>query len=256
MEESYIIAFRAGSSGRFVANLLYCLLVPEAYNNIKLSTTEYNSAHNNNAFSLTYNISNSLSIRPASRDDIYESFVFVKDPGIIALHTPPKFKIIKEKFPNTKIIIISFTDNEQSEILANSFYKNGIESLKRNNFEPNNPEALKLCITYFQMFNKPYNEKLSNILELEQVFLKMEQDIIKGDSFLHYYKNSQIPEDYVDKTLILSYYDICHNKNKIIEQLLNFSSRKFIDQKILDFYDSYLTGRENLIKTHMPWIKI
>ena len=256
MEESYIIAFRAGSSGRFIANVLYGLLQGSVPDSMKLIPTAFNSAHDSNSFTRTFDMTVDLATRPGSRDDVYECFTSVKNPGVIPLHTPPKFDIIRKKFPKTKIIIISFTDNELVEILSNSFVKNGIENLSRNSFKPNNGEALMLCLTFLKMFGKEYNELTSNIAEMEQVFNQVKISMIKNDLFLKYYKNPIVPEDYVDKTLILSYYDICHNKNKIIEQLLNFSNRKFIDQKILDFYDSYLTGRENLIKTHMAWIKI
>lgn len=257
IKESYIVAFRAGSSGRFISNILYGMLTGSEGLNFKLS--QYNSTHLDNKHGGTFKIIDHSLTTPSfssnfSNENFYQNFIINEDPGIVHTHVPPKYSIIKNRYPDTKIIIISFTENEEVEIIYNSFLKNGLEDLENNNFKPTNPDSRLFCKLYFKLFDEYYNGQRLSIGQKQQILTEVE-NYMKEDPTLSYYRNPVIAEDYIDKTLVIYYDDIVHNSDKIIGQLQKFSGKTEVDITIKQYYNAYLDGRKKLIEQNMPWIK-
>ena len=258
IKDSYIVAFRAGSSGRFISNILYGIITESMGSNFKLS--QYNSTHLDTKHGGTFKLINTSLTSPSfpsnfSHKYFYENFMFTQDPGIVHTHTPPTYSVIKERYPETKIIIISFTENDQNEIIYNSFLKNGLEDLENNDFKPDNPDSRLFCKIYYKFFGEYYNgQKLS--IDQKRKILEEVENFMNYDPMIAYYKNPQIAEDYIDKTLVIMYDDIVHNSDKIIEQLQKFSGKTNVDISIKEYYNAYLEGRKKLIEQHMPWVKL
>jgi hypothetical protein len=257
IKESYIVAFRAGSSGRFISNILYGILTESEGLNFKLS--QYNSTHLDNKHGGTFKLIDIGLTTPSfasnfSNKNFYKNFIFKEDPGIVHTHVPPQYSTIKNRYPETKIVIISFTENEQAEIIYNSFLKNGLEDLENNKFKPNNPDSRLFCKLYFKFFGEHYTGQSLSINQKQQILLEVE-NCMSGDPMLSYYKNPIISEDYVDKTLVIHYDDIIHNPDKIIDKLQKFSGKTHVDISMRQYYNAYLDGRKKLIEQHMPWVK-
>jgi hypothetical protein len=132
--ETYIVSFIPGTSGRFISNIMYQLILDKTD---KLYWSDKGSAHDNNTFMSSWDISEcSTTIdRNLLLDNIefYKNFKF-KDTGVAYSHVFPNFDLLRERLPDTKIVIISFTLDNKTEISFNNVLKNFIPD-KDNEFK-------------------------------------------------------------------------------------------------------------------------
>lgn len=248
-EETYIVAFTPGTSGRLIANFVWSMISGIDYD---YKLTKYNSTHNFTPFALSYDLS---SLPKSNRlffhkhPDVYRYLKFITNKGVFISHIFPNFDILREKFPNTKLVLITWQEKDYLEIMGNIIFKNMIEEFERGKHDP---------------FFKILVQKIKNI-SLENLDLNLltsedyknmcllEAKRVQAENFNSGYMNPVIPEDFTSKTLILEYDQICNNSQLTLKLLEKFVGRSY-NTNIVDLYSQYLKGRKNLMKKYMPWL--
>ena len=132
MIDRYIVSFEAGTSGRFICSIVWNLI-----NNfdIDYSFTDRNSAHLSGPWVDTVEAPGlELSISDiVNHPDVYSIIEYTDknvreynpySSGLLQTHTYPDFDIIRNRLPNTKIILVTFEEDDLLEILLNVIYKN------------------------------------------------------------------------------------------------------------------------------------
>jgi hypothetical protein len=251
MNDTYIVSFVAGTSGRFLSNILWNMI-----NNSTAETkyTMFNSAHYEKPWTKNWDVKlDEPSIEwSVNGPTAYNIFNFTSDIGIMTSHTYPNWDIVRERFPKTKIIIITYTENDIPEIVGNLMYKNGFDLF----FADKNRKSMTfnhICEIYKELFNDEYKEQDLSLFKLEQIFNKMldfwKPKMLSWNKFM----DSPVPNDFIDKTLIIPYKNI-YNPNTL-DDLIHLTEHP-INDKIKTSYDVYVNNRNNLIKEKMPWITI
>jgi len=92
------------------------------------------------------------------------------------------------------ILKVAANNNEKNHIIANYFFKIGLDEIKYKNFEKLNSQSQEYCIYYFLKYNLPAND-------LVKITTKKIQEIIKLFSI-----NGNKYYDFSDKTYIASSY--------------------------------------------------
>jgi len=188
----YIVSFVAGSSGRFVVQVLDRILLQKKD---LIAITEYNSAHSNEPYT-------GHSIADTHHLNVFETMKFDSPSArnypfsnIISTHVYPDFKVINSKFNDVGIILIRPELDDAKEIAFNSYYKNrNIEDsgksleYRANLFIQKNekffltdvyPENC-LVLNYKEIFQKENNKHI--MLEKLKKFtgIKEESDVVIG----------------------------------------------------------------------------
>ena len=250
--EAYIVAFKAGSSGRFVANLLWGFVQS---NNYEYNLSEFNSTHDFSPYALSFYISGLTDSRPFNNSEIYKHLNFNSYPGVATLHAYPDFDIIKSRLPNTKIVIVSFTKRDIPEIAGNSLLKNGFEKLKLTNYKSIEDHCTSFIQNqYFSEFKESYNGQ-EIPLEFKKELFKQYQTWFNVDVIMSEFFSPVVPDEFVDQTLIIDYHELCHDHESVLQKLSDFTNKK-INDRVVNLYQKYLLGRETLITKHMPWINL
>ena len=247
---SYIVSFSPGASGRLIANLIYGLLSEVDYSPSYI-LTDINSTHNFSPYATTYKLTEP---RPLyGTEDVYEKFNFIKYPAVIPLHTYPKFEVIQQRFPNSKIVIITIKEQDLLEITGNSVIKNSLYIFANKKHQP-----AKARIEYIEKHLRMLSTDSLNIRDwntndkkimINAYYTTARDNLMKSNFF-----NPVIPESFYDKVLLLPYSDIYSNSQAVLDNISNFINRP-IKNSIVDLYKNYLEGREKLIEAHMPWLK-
>lgn len=249
MKDTYIVAFKAGSSGRLIANIIWGLLDNTNYECV---LTDFNSTHNFTPYATSFDLSLMPdSMRMFSDPKIYSYFTFTSNPGIITVHPYPDFNAIRERFPNTKIIIISYNDNDIDEISGNSLLKNGFENLLSNNIRHNN-ETKFISLIYKKMFHEEYIGQSLDESSMREIFSRYYK-IVFFEFYNSQFINPIVPVDFVNKTLVLEYREICTDMQGVLNKISKFTNAD-IQNGVVQLYEDYLIGRHQLIDTHMPWL--
>ena len=251
-KESYIVSFRAGSSGRFVANLLWGLIKPSNHN---YNLSEYNSTHAFSPYAISFEVSTPTEFRPFNNPDIYKHLNFKNYPGVATVHVYPDFDTINAKFPDTKIVIISFERKDIPEISGNSLLKNGFEKLKSLDYKPGTDHCTSFIYNqYLLEFNQPYTGQ-EIPLDFKKELFKRYQHGFSIDTIMSGFLSPTIPDIDIERTLIINYHDLCHLPDCTLEKLSQFTNSS-INEQVIELYQQYLLGRESSIKKHMPWINL
>ena len=122
-EESYIISFFPGTSGKLIAQVLWRMI-----NDIdeEILFTPQNSAH------ISYPWETSWS-HPLTKDpnvagpNMFDELSF-QAKGILATQMFPNFDVLADKLPNTKVIVIQVEEQDLKEIAFNHITKNSMVS--------------------------------------------------------------------------------------------------------------------------------
>lgn len=285
MDESYIIAFTQGSSGRFALYLLTNLLT-DSYAELKLCPIT-NSAHKSDWGRYT----GYTSIRDPqdpknlgnSHPNIWNIVKFddpLLEPGaprIFSTHMFPDFKLIKERLgPNVKIIIVTVDSEHLTEIIINDKLKNYYDILSGQAREVRNfSEVIPELIRRYEIFlgkNYPAEFVKEDIIQIGKVLAKHSTDYIfhkkltKGgrvrlnvrenedfETRIRKYLNLPVDIDYpMDQILFLSYselVDCTTNEFAWLKKLEEFTNKK-ANQVTKDSYQKYIDGRNQLIKEY------
>lgn len=259
----YIVSFRGGTSGRFIANIMWMMLNDLS---TELTFTPENSAHNNNPWDKTWEI-----LEPLSAPGGYTNWKFkVPDGGLVPTHKYPDFKVIRETVPNARFVIITCTDNDLVEIATNMVHKNYIPSctkfIKTNDKEQFLKEIWKpdydmYHVEHLKMYNKimAINSDLLNNREFvdTMVYLKLDYDNSKIKNTPHKVNDTIIRESDAD-VLYIKYEDIFKEAESsfvALNQLRDFikpDNSNETNNAIANTYLRYLTNRAEFLKNNLP----
>lgn len=232
--ESYIISFFPGTSGKLIAQVLWRMIngIDET-----IHFTPQNSAHVSYPWESSWHhpeTSDPNNAGPA----MYSELTF--DPiGILATQMYPDFDTIKDRLPNTKIIIISVSEDDLLEIAFNHITKN-------TQVSPNQRERL------LERGHDLTDDFWKTLITQRQVELKRWYKLGQDDTDLYgnfsKYYNISIPEDYLDNTLIIKYNEIYEHSNGSFVALDKLE--KFIGKEagplVKQSYNQYVITRNKL----------
>ena len=244
MDDSYIIAHEAGTSGRFIGYILRSLISSSSED---LLLTKENSTH---YYYPQYFGVDFTNMEPTGVN-VYEKATFINDATlkVIQTHIFPKVDLIYKRFPDTKIILISFTKDDALEVVGNNFYKNCLAD------EGMGPNAKYITEKYTRrVFQK-------NILK-EDLTLEQIQIIIETETKWDFFKTDDYslflnPKISIPNLLILPYQEIYLKNNngeyvglKKIEDFSGIKANEITKKN----YEKYVKGRDIFISTKMPWL--
>lgn len=233
-EESYIISFFPGTSGKLIAQVLWRMI-----NDIdeEILFTPQNSAH------VSYPWETSWS-HPMTKDpniagpNMFDELSF-QSKGILATQMFPNFDVLADRLPNTKVIVIQVEEQDLKEIAFNHITKNSMVSA---NYKKKAEERGYVLDDAFW----------DNVLKERQIDLirwyKLNQDDTDlYRNFSKYYRVT-IPDQYLDKTLIIKYNDIYEPEEDsfvALNKLQEFVGRK-AGKLVSASYKMYVDNRNKL----------
>ena len=254
MNDTYFLSFLAGTSGRFISTIIW-----ELANNLEkeILYSMYNSAHVE-TFCVDSWVFNQPD--PTGNHDCYKLIEFdrskAKDnPNQIALfisHIYPDFDTIFARFSESKLVLILADESDYMEIGGNYLFKNAIEQ-SAFNITPH-----RIWKIYKSLYGKDcttetkFTEK--EIYEMLQIYSENMHLMFEGSKFIE----QTIPEQYLDKTLIISYRDIYKKNNEgtyIVYEQLKTLTNSIGNDIIEKNYEKYVLGRNKFLDTYLPWIK-
>lgn len=233
-DASYIISFFPGTSGKLIAQVLWRMI-----NDIDetIAFTPENSAH------VSYPWENSWS-HPDSTDPnipgprIYDK-IALNDISIFATQMYPDFDVIRDRLPDSKLIIISVGEDDLKEIAFNHITKNTkVSNHYRTKFEQS---GAKLDDQFWQSLIKQRQIDLLRWYKLKQ------DDTDLYRNFSKYYRVN-VPEDFIDRVLIIKYselYEMTGDSYVALEKLEHFTGRK-ATELVKHSYIQYVKNREKL----------
>lgn len=249
MNDTYIVAFKAGSSGRLIANIIWGLTKNINYD---YTLTDFNSTHNFTPYAVSFDISAMpAGNRIYSDSKIYAYFTFTGSPGVITVHAYPDFDTIRSRFPDAKVVLVSYTNNNIDEITGNSLLKNGFEKLLRNSGESCNDTRF-ITTVYKSMFEEDYTGQYIQESYRHDIFNRYKSRVW-NEFYNSEFVNPQVPIDFIDKTLILEYTEMYTDMQSVLDKISSFTGAA-IQDNIVQLYKNYLAGRQQLIHSHMPWL--
>lgn len=247
--DTYIVHWPLGAGGAFLISIVYNMIDP----NVRLTT---NFGKNGDAHDITLDRCggtwdsvtgdlywNNHADRPHATP-IYE--IVRRNPGseffMLYDHVPPDYDRMFSILPNCKNIVITADERVIPRTLGAFFYK-------VNAGDPPNTEFWEREKQVF-----PYLRGINNAIDMPTEVAKMYfDDTISGFPRLPFYHDFKIPEAYKNNILEITYYDLIHEKNKVLSLMSAFIGAPITDE-IHNFYDVYLEKQQELIDTRMPWI--
>jgi hypothetical protein len=259
----YVVSFRGGTSGRFIANLVWMMIQDLPFN---LTFTPENSAHEHNPWCVTWN---SVIGAEHNAKEVYHNWRFaVPDNGLFISHTYPNFKVINERMPDLRVIIITFSKDDLLEVATNMIHKNLLPTFK--NFVIHNDKELlfkkvpkKEYDMYYIAYVKMYGKPMRNTPELcsNREFIDT-MVYLKYDTQLENYRSHEFFEDsgiVVNKnSLVIKFADIFKQEDDSFVALNQL--RKFLDinvseettQAVNTAYTQYVNNRTEFLKNNLP----
>jgi hypothetical protein len=257
MNDTYVLSFVAGTSGRFLASILWNMI-----NNLdsEIEFTPFNSAHYGTPWTRNWDVKlDEPSIEwTVNGPTAYNIFNFTEDKGIMTTHSYPNWDVIRERFPSTKVIIIQYDDTDIPEMIANIMYKNGFDLFLSDFQKGKDRKSMTfnlICEIHKDLFGAEYDGSYElTIQQLEQIFEKMLEKwrpmMLSWDRFI----DTPVPDDFIDKTMILSYKNI-FDTEETLSKFMNFTQHS-VNDYTKESYRTYVNNRKTLLETKMPWIKI
>lgn len=208
MKDTFIIAFPAGASGRFISAIVYSLIHSS---NDPLEWTNVNSAHDFIDNKRVWDTGEFQPKQLLNSSLFYKHFSF-KAPGVAHTHCPPDFESLRTRLRDTKLIIISIDDDDLDEIKLNVIQKNPIGINGTGPYiwwaSSNNPQ-LKY-INYERHNNVPDGVLLLRYKEIFQSF---------NDSYVALEKLKLFTGNMSNSTIDSNYRKYVANREKIISTL-------------------------------------
>lgn len=251
MNDRYIISFVAGSSGRFLASILWNIIHDD---NSNIQFTKYNSAHCKHPWTENWNEKIQYgSPWYVNGPDAFKKFDFIGDSpkGLITTHSYPDWETIRQKFPTIKTIIIKYEPEDVPELIGNIMYKNGFD-LTFEDAERKSITYQEILQIYKDIYNKEYDGHEFTLEYFEPIFNKMLEYM--GPKFLSWtrFMTTPIPDDFVDSTMVISYKEL-FNIDEMLERLRVFTGHT-ITPVTRESYNLYVNNRNKLVKEKMPWL--
>lgn len=254
----YVVAFRGGASGRFIANLVWMLIndLP-----INLTFTPENSAHDHNPWCVTWN---EVIGAKHNNKDVYQKWEFnVADNGLFISHTYPDFTVLNDRLPDVKPIVITFSKDDLLEIATNMIYKNLVPAFRRYVIYEDRSELFEKVykkeydmyyLAHVRMYGKPMiiNDTLLNNREFMDTMVYLKYDSMLKNYTKHEFFEANTIER--DNTLVIKFADIFKNKD-VLEQLKNFTNADVssdTQNALDDAYTRYVNNRVEFLNNNLP----
>jgi hypothetical protein len=277
MDDSYIISFTNGSSGRFVKYILYSLLTDYKE---EMRITKENSAHLENFYTgaeASHLIETNLDKQKnfdtgkSNKETIYSFLEFDSDvpagvPKIFQTHAYPEFEIIQKRLPDTKLILINLEEDDWLEAVGNCVYKNAIALLHgRDNgvqlTDHENNYLFWLKDVYLKVvgvdidlpFTYDIEETKRIVYYIHNLWKKYKSETETVSSFINPIADF---EKYPNLTLInyKELYKKTTDGSYVALEKLEKISNKVANAQTFKNYEKYVKGRENFVRENMPWI--
>jgi hypothetical protein len=257
----YVVAFRSGTSGRFIANIMW-MLIHNLPTDLKF--TEVNSAHDHNPWCNTWKY-----INVHNKPDVYKIWEFVApDNGLFITHVYPDFNVINERMPDLRSIIITYSKDDLLEMATNYIHKN-IIPLYRDLVTHNDKEIFfqhvyekdynMYYLAYIKMYGKPMKSTTEFFNNREfidtMVYLKYDTQLEKYYYHEFFEANTTVIDDTV---LVIKFADIFKQENDSFVALNQL--RKFLkttvseetNQAVKSTYTKYVNNRTEFLKNNLP----
>ena len=258
----YVVGFAAGTSGRFIANLVWMMIQDVPLN---LTFTPENSAHDHNPWCTTWKYIDDTHRKP----DVYQIWQFsVPDKGLLITHTYPDFNVINERIPNLRSIIITFSKNDLLEISTNMIHKNLMPNyrdlLTYNDkdvfFQKVSKKEYNMhYLTYIKMYKKPMKltPEFFNNREFIDTIIYSRYDTLLGNYNYHAFfeANTTLMDDTI---LVIKFTDIFKQENDSfvaltqLRQFLNINVSEETTQAVNSAYTKYVNNRTEFLKNNLP----
>lgn len=260
---NYVVAFRGGASGRFIANIMWMMI-----NNLhhELDFTPENSAHEHNPWCVTWN---SVIGADHNHKEVYSRWKFnVPDNGLFISHTYPDFTVINERIPNLRTVIITFSKNDLLEIATNMIYKNLVPVLKSFAIYNDKDELYEKVykkeyemyyLAYVKMYGKPMivNDELFINREFMDTMVYLKYDTMLETCLTHeFFEGRQGPIN--ENVLFIKFEDIFNTEDnsfvalKQLQKFLNIDNSTEAIEAVNRTYIKYVTNREEYLKHNLP----
>ena len=282
-DDSYIISFTQGSSGRFVKYLLYNLLT-DASDELHVHPIT-NSTHKADRRYTGYTHNKDIQDGGAkdwsdSRHDIWHMFKFdnppqePNTPKIFHTHRFPDFKLIRSRLgPNVKIIIITIDPFDLVEVVINNKLKNYYDVITGVSPDTAGHPAIMrdLIKCYLKFLGKHYplqfvKEDIIQIAKgtaMENLAYFLSKETTTGNfldrdvenrigTYMSYMNISPTIEFPEDQVLFLPYYELYAYKNDAyvwLKKLEDFTG-KTANSATKASYQKYIDGRNKLLKEY------
>lgn len=245
-QEFYAVLFRAGSSGRFVGNLVWGSIYPNRYS---FTTSDYNSTHTQTPWGTTFEFIVDKSMSTWGDKNFFKKIKLLSDCAMVTAHANVNFETFFDLFPIGKIILITLKETELKEVYINTILKNGFENLEKRDLRF--PEISYIFNKYKEKFGmSPTDQVIDEDTKREICKLYSELLYNNKRNTEDYWLNPKIPENHASKVLLLPYSEIVNDKDTTLKNISNFIE-KDIPKNISDFYDRYIEGRNQLVEKYM-----
>jgi len=169
------------------------------------------------------------------------------------LHTTkyPDFEVIFNRYPNTKIILISLDEDDKLEITTNIVYKKWLAT----ELEKLHPfDKMTIQNAYMDYYGKAL-ESIDNLeKEFVDFFIKKIYNTLEKKSYFTSYVDPIIPKEHEEKILVIKHKDFFTKNGDQYLGLENLS--KFINQPVNEDitykYNSAIEKREVFVKKYLP----
>jgi hypothetical protein len=213
--QSYIVSFLPGSSGRFITSILWRMLTGGP----AFTFTDENAAHTLSPWDTTFTTTDGSF--DCNSKKIYEIIEFKEGLGLVHTHTYPDFDIVRSspKLENTKLIIITVSHDDHQEVAHNWVKKN-------TDLHERWQSRLLKGLNYFKDNYVPAVDPMQ----------------------MHNFCNSNVPEDLTSRVLSFNYSDIYKEINGsyvALEKLQKFVG-KDANESVVENYHEYVNNRNKL----------
>jgi hypothetical protein len=247
--EVYLINWLGGTSGAFITGLL------DQFVNEPISSEEIVFSDSGHAHDFTDNrlkntmIDSAWEVRENSNDiPVYMMCrpIDSTKPLILVDHNIPVYEDLFQIFPKCKVIIITRSKQMLPRLKGNMFFKNTCEGFPGNKEYWDSIRELHDSVSIYQDPNEVP-------IEVAEEFIKSISEQWPDNNGLFFNEDFIDPNQYKDNIFRISFYDIIHNSNSVLQQL-SVITNKPISPELELFYEKYLETQDNLIKTKMPWL--
>ncbi len=238
--EIYLILFQGGTGGNFLASILHEILFPGS---VPMEVTKFGSAHNN--FTTNYIIKKTYH---QHFNNIYDHIDIIDEskPIIIYDHLTPNWTDLFQKFPKSKILVITLDQNDYSRYRGNFFLK-----VIAENYRPIKNEDPWLA------FKQEHSPLLDNIedptkidAELTEILFNKGKDFFTAPTFIDL---DIFPEIYKNHVYYIKFYDLMNENDLLLSQISTITERNCPDSAV-NTYRNYMKAQRNLAEKYMPWL--
>lgn len=206
-----IISFAPGSSGRFLSTICHFLI--QKNDSDPLVWTQENSAHN-------YEVSLGNSYYENVPDDLLNNKLFCHTESVyqylklspntvFPTHAFPNFKLIKERVPDCKIIIVGLREASYTEIRFNASTKNKFPANAMNQTRKHNVSNFKKFTTLDIPIEYQY---MSNVIMYDEIFQK------QNESFVGLEKIKKILQTDIPENVFIGYKSYVQNREILLRE--------------------------------------